>query len=109
MALAKTSTTVTQNIVVRRKKEQSGLSKIWDRTASIGDNGLGVADNGMLALNKGVQSLVPMADTLLNEAEAERIESVVTLGLTKKSAEKQLLEAGYTAQEVADMLRPSNK
>ena len=83
-----------------RQRKQGVLGTTWDRLGSVTDNSLGVLDHGAQAINIGVQSFIPMATTLLNEAKTDLIESIVTLGVTQKSAEKQLLEAGFTQAEV---------
>jgi len=83
-----------------RQRKSGVLGTTWDRLGSTVDNSLGILDHAAQALNITTQSFVPMAATLLNDAKTDLIESIVTLGVTQKLAEKQLLDAGFTQAEV---------
>lgn len=89
-------------------KEPGLVAKSWTRTSSVLDNSMGTVDETLGALHTGSKSLNPIALEFLNDSKAELVTSIVTLAKARKSAEKELLEIGYTAKEVAQMLAPVN-
>ena len=83
------------------------IGQTYHRVGSTINSSLSIVDNGMSNADLALGAFNPMAQELVNDSKAELTESIVNLAKVRMSANKELLELGYTATEVAEMLAPT--
>lgn len=83
------------------------IGRTYTRVGSITDNTLGSLDSGIGSVHLGIQGLSPIAREFVNDSKADLTESILNLARTRKSAEAELIELGYSDVEVAEMLAPT--
>lgn len=88
-------------------QEQGLIGTVYTKTTSVTKQTLGTADDGVKLIRKGLGTLDPMASEMLNDAKTDLTDSIVRLAKARKQAEADLIEAGYTDAEVAEMLEPT--
>lgn len=92
-------------------KQRGAIGRTYDRLGSTLDNTFGIVDEGSASLRVGLSVLNPMAQELLNDANADLneskisyMESVVKLAKAKKSYADELIAIGLSQAEVADIM-----
>lgn len=87
--------------------KQGLIGTVYTKTTSVTKEAFSTADDGIKLIRKGLSSLDPMADEMVNDAKTDLTESIVRLGKARKKAEATLIEAGYSDEEVVTMLEPT--
>ena len=89
------------------EKKQGLIGTVYSKTTSVTKETFGTADDSVKILRKGLSSLDPMAQEIVNDAKVDLTDSIVRLATARKQAEATLIEAGYSDAEVAVMLEPT--